>query len=885
MSTKVERSTLSLAQVGVITVGRDPSRAHVVVDHPSVSGAHVRFDFTASTVTDLDSRAGTFDRSSRRLPAGQPIPLDLEGGYSLGPTWVSSAAVLELSRIPQGSLPNGAALPANLAVASEAPRGGPPDLEVSPHTTVFGRSVLSSASKATVIVGRRPDSDIVLPYPQVSTRHLAVSRATGGNLLVVDLGSTNGTYIDGRRLLPGHGVAVAPKTRVLVGPYPVVIDLQDRAITVCADRVSEFEGANLVEIEALELFLRLPDRDKRRADKVILNKVTFKALPGDLIALMGPSGAGKTTLLTVLNGSLRPTSGEVRVNGESLYAIYDALRGSIGYVPQDDLLYAELTVREAITYSARSRLPSDYSPDEVERRVEQTLEDLGLEHIANTVIGSPTRKILSGGQRKRVNIALELVTDPALMFLDEPTSGLAADDTVALIDLLSSLAKRYGKTIIVTIHQPAKEEFEKFNLALILAFGGEPVYFGPTGREAYEFFARYRSQATDNPRDMFFQLKSREDEAVERGHCASKSEARLVAARAWREEFFRPDNPVYRSMYSGHREPGTPGPVRPPTRARGSRVRQFAQLVSRYAKIKSRDVSGLAVMLLQAPLIGGLLAAVFHNSPKLPNLWCQQAVLALEAKAKCAGPAPGRFVAVHDFKAALFVLSISALWFGVSNAAREVVSETAIYRRERMVNLSIGSYVMSKFALLSGFCVLQCAVLLGLVYTALDLGNGTFEAFFPMLGSMVLTSVCGVSLGLLISTVASSSEAAMALTPIVLIPQVVLGGLLVPMTNKPWLEVAMSAMPSRWAFEGVLAAERRTLEGPWGITTCAPRGLANVDAHGTFHCASAEVAGRGSGAMGFETWASGLTHHGALVVMCLLCLVSVGLLLRRRDTI
>src|SRR5581483_11911145 len=179
-----------------------------------------------------------------------------------------------------------------------------------------------------------------------------------------------------------------------------------------------------------------------------------------------------------------------------------------------------------IKYSAKFRLPADYSDDEINRRVEQTIKDLGLEPVKNLEIGKPEKKVLSGGQRKRVNIALELVTDPALMFLDEPTSGLAADDTVALIDLLANLAKKYGKTIIVTIHQPAREESEKFNLALIMGFGGVPVYYGPTGKESYDFFGRYVAQkgvVIDNPRDMFDLLKKREEDAVASGQFPSKA--------------------------------------------------------------------------------------------------------------------------------------------------------------------------------------------------------------------------------------------------------------------------------------------------------------------------------------------------------------------------
>jgi ABC-type multidrug transport system ATPase subunit len=145
--------------------------------------------------------------------------------------------------------------------------------------------------------------------------------------------------------------------------------------------------------------------------------------------------------LLTLNGYLPPSAGQVRINGEDLYAIYDALRGSIGYVPQDDIVHPELTVYEAVRYSAKFRLPPDYSNEEIDRRVQTTLAQLGLENVAHLQIGKPEKKILSGGQRKRVNIAMELVTDPILMFLDEPTSGLAADDTTALVQLLADLAK------------------------------------------------------------------------------------------------------------------------------------------------------------------------------------------------------------------------------------------------------------------------------------------------------------------------------------------------------------------------------------------------------------------------------------------------------------
>src|SRR4029434_10948281 len=169
--------------------------------------------------------------------------------------------------------------------------------------------------------------------------------------------------------------------------------------------------------------------------KTLLDHVSFKALPGDFIALMGPSGAGKTTLLLMLNGYLPPTAGQVRINGEDLYAIYDALRGSIGYVPQDDIVHPELTVFEAVRYSAKFRLPPDTTDDEIARRVQTTLHQLGLESVAHLQIGRPEKKILSGGQRKRVNIAMELVTDPVIMFRSQTTLHQLGLESVAHLQI------------------------------------------------------------------------------------------------------------------------------------------------------------------------------------------------------------------------------------------------------------------------------------------------------------------------------------------------------------------------------------------------------------------------------------------------------------------
>jgi ABC-type multidrug transport system ATPase subunit len=813
-------------------------------------------------------------------PETTPGPRPFAGTMAV-PSLMEAEVLAAVRAIPQAAGGGGAGIRGFRTMYGQMAFGGPGSVPTQ------GR---------VAVIGRMPGVDFVLPFVQVSGRHAGVAPTPDGMLAVTDYGSTNGTHVGGKRLLPNVPVKIKPGDKIFIGPYPLYLGLEGGTVRAWADTDRPDWSGNLVEIEARNLLLEVPDRENKSAKKVLLNHVTFKANPGDLIALMGPSGAGKTTLLTVLNGYLKPTSGEVRVNGENLYAIYDALRGSIGYVPQDDIVHSELTVFEAIKYSAKFRLPPDYSDEEINRRVEQVIQDLGLEPVKNLEIGKPERKVLSGGQRKRVNIALELVTDPALMFLDEPTSGLAADDTVALIDLLASLAKKYGKTILVTIHQPAREEYEKFNLALILAHGGEPIYYGPTGKDSYAFFGRYVAQkgiVIDNPRDMFDLLRKREEDMLQSGQFRDKAAARAASSSAWRAEYYNPDNPIHAKMYTGARQPGKPTASRAPSRAKVPLLRQFGLLFRRYTTVKWRDRAGTAILFAQAPIIGALLAIMFASPAKAPNPWCQQFLQQMESAAAKKGALVagcnladlGRFPKVADFGGAIFFLAVVSIWFGTSNAAREIVSEQAIYRRERMVNLSIVNYVMSKFSLLSLFCVVQNVMLLTIVFFALGLGDYDGMAYLTMLGFMIATSMCAVALGLLLSTLVVSSEAAMALTPIALIPQVVMGGRMLPMTNKSWFEYVMAGIPARWSFEGLISAERTEVATGWKIPACVSSG-AGISG-GKFNCAIEEISNRtqGSGGLGFSTYDAPGISFGVLAGISLLCLVLVMILLKRRDSV
>ncbi|AUX41433.1 hypothetical protein SOCE26_028450 [Sorangium cellulosum] len=941
---------------GQVVIGRDPARASLVLQHPSVSSQHATVTLDRMMVIDHNSTSGTYV-GAQRIPPGAPTPIDPQGAVAFGPVPVQVSLLVQLAQAArQSALPPGhgaahspSALPPPPAPGGYAPSpppapggyapqpapggyapqpapGGyapsPPPAPGGyapqpPHAassgpaagapgkknkTVLGQLDFSGGGPNVKKIGRTPDNDIVLAHPQVSSHH-ALLHSLNGQFYVEDRGSANGTYVRGNRIAPGQKIAVQSGEKIYIGPMPLQIEMGGAGAVelvqeeYAADR---WAGRPLYEIEAWSLVLQVPDRDNPQEQKTLLDNVSFKALPGDMIALMGPSGAGKTTLLLTLNGYLPPTSGVVRINGEDLYNIYDTLRGSIGYVPQDDLVHPELTVFEAVRYSAKFRLPPDYTEAEIDARVEQTIKDLGLEGVKNLQIGKPENKILSGGQRKRVNIALELVTDPVILFLDEPTSGLAADDTTALISLLHDLTKATGKTIIMTIHQPAKDEFEKFSHALILGYGGIPMFFGPTRPDAYRFFGTWKERLgqpndVDNPRDMFEMLALRERPIFEqlraRNPNVSRGEARKLAAIEWRKEFFSDANPTYRRMYSGRREIGTGQGQRGIPAGRATTKGQLRLLLSRYFKVKIRDVGGTAIMLLQAPIIGILLAIVFGGQEKAIPAWCLGALQELSRRAgggdQQADVIKGMAVTT-DHTAAIFFLIVAAVWFGTSNAAREIVSERSIYLRERMVNLGLVNYVLSKYLLLAVFCLIQCTVLLAIVFFTLGFHGGV-QAFAMQLAALTATSLSAVALGLLLSTVVASSEAAMALTPIALIPQVVLGGLMVPMTTVPHLRPLMFIIPARWGFEGAIAPERLAVaEDPaWVIDLHRSDSIpAEFIEGGKFKCSIAQMAADNyAGAWGFTSYDQTWLPFAVLSGMTLLLLVTLCVFLKRRDPV
>jgi ABC-type multidrug transport system permease subunit len=328
-----------------------------------------------------------------------------------------------------------------------------------------------------------------------------------------------------------------------------------------------------------------------------------------------------------------------------------------------------------------------------------------------------------------------------------------------------------------------------------------------------------------------------------------------------------------------------------PHKAKVAKMRQLGLLMSRYWKVKIRDRAGAMIMFLQAPIIGVMLAFVFAGEQKAVPFWCLGALQELSKKGSGGTGSTdllGSMVPTADHSAAMFFVVVSCVWFGTSNAAREIVTERAVYLRERMVNLQLVNYVLSKFIILAGVCVIQCVCLLGIVFFTLGFNGGPM-AFLLELVAMVAVAINACALGLLLSTVVVSAEAAMALTPIALIPQVVLGGLMVPMTTNPMLRPLMYAMPARWGFEGAISQERYAVQNDpaWLIDL-----KSNLNSppdfvfNGHFQCAIAQMGSDSiMGAWGFVEWANFGIAIGVLFGMTALMLIALLVLLKRRDPV
>jgi ABC-type multidrug transport system ATPase subunit len=603
-------------------------------------------------------------------------------------------------------------------------------------------SAIHDAIGPRASIGRDPGNDIVVDDLLVSRFHAQLRGRSDGLHELVDLNSSNGTFVNGRSV-----------RRAIVEELDIV-SVGRHTFRFVGLGLEEYVDRGSITFEAVGLKVRAPN------GRSLLSDVTFSLEQRTFLAVVGPSGAGKSTLLNALTGFRPATEGRVLYDGRDLYEDYDELRLRQGYVPQDDVLHEGLTVGQALDYGARLRFPRDVSAAERRQQIEEVLRQLGIDETTDLAV-----KRLSGGQRRRVAVAMELVTKPSLLFLDEPTSGLDPGNERSVMTLLRALADG-GRTVIAVTH--SMQSVRMCDRLLVLAAGGRPAFFGPP-QLAPAFFD------ADDLQGVFQMLNSNPDRDWS---APLRSDSEAVPGRAL--------GPV-------HPEPAKSERVRTPgagARALLGAARrwgsQFNVLVRRYIRVIAADRRNARLLVLQPLILGVLMLA------------------ALPAH-QLAAPGSGDVRAVSRAGLVLLVVLLGATWIGASNAVREIVRELPIIQRERAAGVGIVPYIASKVLVLGALTAVQCAVMAFLALAregSHDQGSILSSAVPELLVAAILAGLCGMALGLLISALASTADQAMTVLPVVLLLEMLLamGGLFPDVVDKPGLKQLSYAASTQWSF-------------------------------------------------------------------------------------
>ncbi|OWK37821.1 ABC transporter ATP-binding protein [Fimbriiglobus ruber] len=678
------------------------------------------------------------------LAKGNPTFLD--GREVVGRTPLAHGSLLRAGECDFRFLLAATAPPPVPATFPAAPAGQPVEQDESQTVSVsasqvtellaLGRNIRLAGS---MLIGRDADAHIPLVHPQVSRRHAIIDRLADGRVVLRDLGSANGTFVNGARLTT-RPVPLKPGDQINIGPYGLVFSGTE---LVSKNRVSN------IELIADEVTRVVTDRQTGKKLK-LLDGITLVFQPREFVCLLGPSGSGKSTLMTILSGRSAPDRGTVFVNGQDLHANFDALKKDLALVPQKDVLHDSLTLGQALRYTARLRLPPDTSRAEADVCIQEILNTVSLTHRHGTVI-----RELSGGQVKRACLANEILCKPNLLFLDEVTSGLDERTDSDMMDLFRQIAHD-GKTVVCITHSLANVE-RACDLVVILTPGGKLAFVGSPA-EAKTYFGIDRL-------GLVYDLLEDKD---------------VRPPEYWQERFL--DSPYYAKYVTGRLPRGRgadAAEVVQPRVGSAERVslflRQAAVLTRRYLAIWRSNKASLAAMIGQSLIVALLLIIVFGD---LSNL-------KLVEKAS-------RTVNL------LFLLAISSFWFGCNNAAKEVVKERVIFTRERDFNLLSSSYFLSKLVVLCGFSFLQTFVLFGLTKTVCGPpGDGAGQ-----IAVLLALAAAGTTLGLLISTLATSEEMAITLIPMAVIPQIILSGTIAPLSGFG-KGLALSGITTYWGKRGL----------------------------------------------------------------------------------
>ncbi|MDO6567366.1 ATP-binding cassette domain-containing protein [Alteromonas sp. 1_MG-2023] len=569
-----------------------------------------------------------------------------------------------------------------------------------------------------VLIGRSYDCNYVIDSLQASRKH-ALLTLSDNRITLKDLDTTNGTFVNGERI--AGSVHITATDEITIGTTTFAIQTGTVALkyAIVADNIEKVYAKGIVG----------------------LNTMSLKIPSQQFIALMGPSGCGKSTLLKGLNGANPITSGAITVQGLKLNnSNYNTLKKYIGYVPQDDIVHGELSVEKTLFYAAKLRISDDVTKQEIKDKISTVLASLNLDTDA---IRKSKVSDLSGGQRKRVSIAVELLNDPKILFLDEPTSPLDPETIEDFLSCIRRLVSK-GQTVIMVTHKPS--DLDYVDQVIFLSKGGYQTYYGDKNQLLNHF-------GKDNIIEVYSMMKNPNQ------------------GKQWYEHWVR-------------QNPSSELSVKQEVLAKKSNtalIGQYFWLCVRYFNIKLNDHANLLLLLAQPLIIGGLLVFIFSK--------LQVSVM--------------------------FMMAVSAVWFGVSNAAKEIVSELPIYERERMYNLNIFNYIASKLTVLSIIACIQVAIFIGITHLAYSGGssvsgvgadNGisgetqlwsiTSTALF-----MLLLSVSATLFGLFLSAIFTTTEKVMTFVPIALMPQIMLAGIIAPLDNN--IKILLSYLTlGRWGTEG-----------------------------------------------------------------------------------
>ncbi|MGY3335520.1 ABC-type multidrug transport system ATPase subunit/pSer/pThr/pTyr-binding forkhead associated (FHA) protein [Streptomyces filamentosus] len=690
-------------------------------------------------------------------PAQQPVqpPAQQPGGQA---EWAAPAAPPQQGGWQQPAQQPGAQVPPHVPHQG----GGPVEQPAQKTNAAAGASSAYSDRSPTTFhqlalghvmrIGRALENELVVSDLQVSRHHAEFHATPDGRMEIRDLGSHNGTYVNGQPIPKGGSALLGPQDIVGVG---------HSTFRIVGGQLEEFVDTGSVSFSARHLTVTVD------GGKQILKDVSFGVPEKSLIGVIGPSGSGKSTLLKALTGYRPADQGDVLYDNRSLYKQFAELRQRIGLVPQDDILHKELTVQKALRYAAKLRFPGDTATAEREARIDEVLRELKLDIHKEKKVTS-----LSGGQRKRVSVALELLTKPSLIFLDEPTSGLDPGMDRDVMQLLRGLADD-GRTVLVVTHSVA--ELALCDKLLVMAPGGSVAYFGPPD-EALNFFG-YSSWA-----DVFSAFENYRDYDWA-GRWKGSQHYQLYAA----DIDAVAAQPVHVPQQAMSRPPKPQG--------WGS---QLWTLIRRYTSVIVSDKGFLALMVILPAVIGSVsvvIPADFGLAPPTP---------------------PSRFNG--DAGIIMLILTVGMCFSGAANSVRELIKERVIYERERATGLSRSAYLMSKVIVLGVITAFQGVILcaIGFAIRELPAEGLLMPPAVELCLTVIALGLTSMMVGLVISALVKTAEKTMPLLVMFAIVQVVFTGILFKVFGSPGLEQFAWLMPSRWAIAGAgTTLDLSHLMAPW----------------------------------------------------------------------